>query len=195
MNRKKSGFTLMEMIIVVALIVIVIFITSSIFITGNRVFSDSNAKSTLQMEARDIQEELTSIGMQAICITDIEIDKKDKDTNDNILYVDKNYSDIKDKIINKIQISGYDKDTEYSQDEGGSYHISNPKLYDIGFYGKTLSVGSKSLSNRVKSFIVIPEDTENSFANTSSVEFDIILIERNVEYPINIKLTFRNKNK
>lgn len=195
MSRKKSGFTLMEMIIVVALIVIVIFITSSIFITGNRVFSDSDAKSTLQMEARDIQEELTSIGMQAICITDIEIDKKDKDTKDNILYIDKNYSDIKDKIINKIQISGYDKDTEYSQDEGGSYHISDPNLYDIGFNGKTLSLGSKPLSNKVKSFIVIPEDTNNSFANTSSVEFDIILSERNVEYPINIKLTFRNKNK
>ncbi|OVE70657.1 hypothetical protein CCS79_01400 [Clostridium diolis] len=195
MSRKKSGFTLMEMIIVVALIVIVIFITSSIFITGNRVFSDSDAKSTLQMDARNIQEELTSIGMQAICITDIEIDKKDKDANDNILYVDKNYYDIKDKIINKIQISGYDKDTEYSQDEGGSYHISDPNLYDIGFNGKTLSLGSKPLSNKVKSFIVIPEDTNNSFANTSSVEFDIILSERNVEYPINIKLTFRNKNK
>lgn len=195
MNRKKSGFTLMEMIIVVALIVIVIFITSSIFITGNRVFSDSDAKSTLQMEARDIQEELTSIGMQAICITDIEIDKKDKDTKDNILYVDKNYSDIKDKIINKIQISGYDKDTEYSQDEGGSYRISNPKSYDIEFSGKTLSLDSKPLSNRVTSFVVIPEGIDNRFANASSIEFDIVLSERNVEYPINIKLTFRNKNK
>ncbi|MGG7202798.1 PilW family protein [Clostridium butyricum] len=65
MKRKKSGFTLIEMTIVLALTVLIIGIASSIFITGNKVFADSDVKTTLQMEAKDIQEKLSDICMQA----------------------------------------------------------------------------------------------------------------------------------
>lgn len=194
MKKKKPGFTLMEMTIVLAVTVIIVIITGSMLTTGNKVFSDSDVKSTLQMEARDIQEELTSIGMQGICITDIQIDEKSRNPDDNELYVDKKYSDVEGKIINKIQITGYDKNTEYLQDESGNYSISSPETYNILFNGTTLSVGSKELSNKVKSFIVMPEDTNSSFANTSSIKFNIVLSKKNVNYPINFKLTFRNRN-
>lgn len=197
---KKSGFTLIEMIIVIALTVVVLGILYSIFNTGNKVFSDADVKSTLQMEAEDIEEELTSIGMQGIGVTDIKIGEVNCD-DDKSLFVDKNYFELQN-IINEIkikgngkepsviyQIKGYDKDSEYSDD---------PKLYNISFKDKSLSVNSKILSDHVKSFSVIPQDTNDNFANTSSIEFNIILHHdkgfSKVDYPINVKVTFRNKD-
>lgn len=195
MKKKKPGFTLMEMIIVISLTALVIGITVPMFITGNKVFSDSDVKSTLQMEARDIEEELTSISMQGIGITDIEINNLNKSSEDHELYVDMKYSDLEDKTINKLKINGYDKNSEYSKDADGKDSISSLQTYTITFNNNTLSVGSRVLSTHVTSFKIIPEDTESSFSSTSTIEFHIVLNKRNVDYPINFKLTFRNKNK
>lgn len=71
LKKKKSGFTLIEMIIVISLTLIVIGVTSSIFITGNRVFSDSDIKTTLQMEGKNIQEKISDIVMQAKSIVKV----------------------------------------------------------------------------------------------------------------------------
>lgn len=46
MNKRRTGFTLIEMIIVLALTVIILGIMGSIFTTGNKIFSDSDVKST-----------------------------------------------------------------------------------------------------------------------------------------------------
>ena len=83
MKKKKSGFTLLEMIIVLALTVLIIGIAGSIFITGNKIFSDSDVKTTLQMEAKDIQEKLSDICMEA---SDIQI--YDDGTNATIIFYD-----------------------------------------------------------------------------------------------------------
>lgn len=203
---KKSGFTLIEMIIVMALTVVVLGILYSIFNTGNKVFSDAEVKSTLQMEAEDIEEELTSIGMQGIGITDIKIGEVNCN-HDKSLYVDKNYSELQN-VINEIkingnnkeptamyQIKGYDKDSEYFSD--GSDSISNQQTYNILFKDKSLSVNSKILSRHVQSFNVMPQDIDDSFLNAHSIEFNIVLHEEKgfskVDYPINVKVTFRNK--
>ncbi|WP_270566483.1 pilus assembly FimT family protein [Clostridium beijerinckii] len=209
MKKKKLGFTLLEMIIVIALVTVILGITSSIFITGNRVFSDSDVKSTLQMEARDIQEELTSVGMQGIGIADIKIDSSNKD--DDGLYVDKEYSELK-SIINEAkvnlrdtnrelkiiyEVTGYDKNSEYFRNVDGSYTMSTPEVYDIEFYNNTISINSKILSRHVKSLDVIPQGVNDNFADSSSIEFDIVLNQEkafsNVEYPFKVRVTFRNR--
>lgn len=64
MNKKKSGFTLMELIIALSITVAVLAITSSMFITGNKVYNDTDVKSTLQIEGQKIQEKISDIGMQ-----------------------------------------------------------------------------------------------------------------------------------
>ncbi|MFT8351871.1 type II secretion system protein [Clostridium saccharoperbutylacetonicum] len=69
MKKKRSAFTLLEMIITLAITVIIISIAGSMVVTGNKVFSDSDVKSTLQIEGQDIQEKLSDIGMQGIEIT------------------------------------------------------------------------------------------------------------------------------
>lgn len=193
LKKKKSGFTLLEMILVVSLTVVVIGITTSMFITGNRVFSDSDVKSSLQMEARDIQEELTSIGVQGIGVTDVKINGVNKNAIDNTLYVNKKYSDLTSDAVNQLEIKGYSKDSEYTKDNNGQDTISNLQTYNISLTDTTLHVGSKILSTNIRSFKVKPEDTSSAFANASSIEFNIILSKRNVEYPINVKVTFRNK--
>lgn len=198
MSKKKNGFTLIEMIIVLAITGIVIGIASSMFIEGNRVFSDLDVKSTLQMEAHDIQEDLTDIGMQGKVISSIEIDGQSSEDNNNSLYVNKKYSQLASDDMNgmkemKMEIKAYNKDSEYSDD--GT--ISNLKTYGILFNKGTLSVNSKVLSTNVYSFNVSPQNIDDSFANTSSIEFNIILHKQKgfaeIKYPVNIKVTFRNK--
>lgn len=128
MKRKKSGFTLIEMVIVLALTVLVLGITTTVFVTGNKVFVDSDVKTTLQMEAKDIQEKLSSIGMQAIKInsitgdadsgeiSSIEIVSYSKDGNEETFQITKDsLSDNIDsfKIVNKDIIPTVDNPTAY----------------------------------------------------------------------------------
>lgn len=199
MKKKKPGFTLIEMVIVVALTTIVLGITSSMFITGNRVFSDSDNKTTLQMEARDIQEELTNIGMQGIGVTDIKIGNSNKD-GEGKAYVNEKYVDLVSKAVNEVQIQAYDESSEYSKDASGNDAITNLKTYNIVFNNttRTLSAGSRTLSTHVKSFNVIPKNTNDSFTNASSIEFNIVLESQkgfsNVpDYPVKVDVIFRNK--
>lgn len=66
MNKKKKGFTLLELIIAMGITITIIGIAGSMLITGNKVFSDSDVKSTLQIEGQEIQEKISDIGMQGI---------------------------------------------------------------------------------------------------------------------------------
>lgn len=197
-KKKKAGFTLMEMIIVLAIIVIVLTITTSMFITGNKVFSESDVKSTLQIEAKDIQEELTQIGIQGIGVTNIEINGSSG--NDDGQYVDKKYSELDSSKINRIEIQGYDKDSVYSND--GT--VSNEKYYNIIYEDGKLKIvydngDSKILSEHVSSFRIVSQAANKSFSESSSIQFNINLHEKKafskVDYPISVKVTFRNKNK
>lgn len=72
--RKKTGFTLIEMIIVMGMTVLIMGIALSVFMTGNKVFSESDIKTTLQMEAKDIQENISEICMNSSKIILCEID-------------------------------------------------------------------------------------------------------------------------
>lgn len=201
---KKSGFTLIEMIIVLALTTLILGILYSIFYTGNKVFSDADVRFNLQMEAKNIQEELTTIGMQGIGVTDITIDGDIEDEDGR--YVNKKFSDLASTSIGQIKLEAYGKDSEYSKDASGHENISNLQPYNIIFDNGSLKVDwtdssnhSKTLSTHVKSFTVVPADPGDRFANTSSIEFNIVLSSQKVfsrvpDYPIKVKVTFRNKD-
>lgn len=66
MEKKKPGFTLIEMIIALALIVTILGIAGSMLITGNKVFSDSDIRSTLQIEGQVIQEKISDAGCRPL---------------------------------------------------------------------------------------------------------------------------------
>lgn len=134
LKKKKSGFTLIEMIIVISLTLIVIGVTSSIFITGNRVFSDSDIKTTLQMEGKNIQEKISDIVMQAKSIvkvseTEMIINSYDKNGNEEKVNIKKDG--------NKLILTTNDIDEQILSDNIENFNLaykpqeSNPSLIVI----------------------------------------------------------------
>lgn len=204
MKVKKSGFTLIEIIIVITLTVVVIGIASSIFITGNRVFSDSDVKTTLQMEANDIQETISYFCMNASYIDSCIIDSneiKDEKYNGNYL---------KDKFIN---ISGeIEVDKKWLQisrlklksvtEDSDNDDISNLNQVEIVYDNdkEILKIGSKTSINNVKSFNIQPlnlQDGNNTILGSNGIKFNIVLnknkMGKDLDYTINFTVYFRNR--
>lgn len=124
LKQKKLGFTLTEMIIVVALITVVLGIISSMFITGNKVFSDSDVKSTLQIEAQTVQEKISNIGMQASKIDKITL--MDKTT-----LAESEIEDFGDKDAEKNYNQLTDLFTDFKGDKLTGTHKDNEKYLNI----------------------------------------------------------------
>ncbi|MVX62578.1 prepilin-type N-terminal cleavage/methylation domain-containing protein [Clostridium chromiireducens] len=208
-KKKKPGFTLMEMIIVVALIVIILAMTSSMFITGNKVFSNSDVKSTLQMEGQAIQEKISDIGMQGLNIETC------KSSSDEIPIQNQKNEDIDDKLVDingkvlgdrewidlsELTIYACSKDSEY---DNVSDSVTNRKVIPIIYTksSKELSVDSSTISNHVDSIRIRPSNIKegtSTIAQSSSIEFNIVLSKNkgftNVSsYPIYFTVTLRNK--
>jgi len=188
MKRKKPGFTLMEMMIALAITVIILGIASSMFITGNKVFSNSDVKTTLQIEGQAIQEKISDIGMQATGISQpIDPYIWNKDT----------------KEIDKILINSYYKTTEAGasydlkiekRDSGKTYKDGVSKIYDL-WIGDTLI--SSNVQNLQIDSSVITANKEKTLKNINSIEFTILLRKENgysnFEQTVNFRTTFRNK--
>lgn len=172
LKKKKPGFTLMEMIIVVALTVVVLGITSSIFITGNRVFSDSDVRSTLQMEGQAIQENISDIGMQGTEVISV--------------IPNVQVGDVQSLII-KSYVEEDDNPRYFRiQRNGRILSISRCTDADCNVIETT-----RNISENLESLRIDYND------EAKSIKFDIELSETNgfsdVTYPINFTSTFRNK--
>ena len=165
-EKKKSAFTLIEMIIVISLTLIVIGITSSIFITGNRVFSDSDVNTTLQIEAQQVQEKISDIGMQGISIENIsdgiEFKSYDQDGHKKIYDIIFNAPELK---VEEYDIDHYEEKKEIN------------KIYIISTNVKSFSVEEKE--NYIKFNVELFKD--KSFTQEL--------------YQINFNINFRNKGK
>jgi prepilin-type N-terminal cleavage/methylation domain-containing protein len=181
MRKKKSGFTLIEMIIVLALTVILLGILGSIFTTGNKIFSDSDVESTLQIEGQAIQEKISDIGMQATTAQAVTVDSSG--TNE----------------INDITINSYDKDGNLRpfvivKEDSGTVYKNGDKIYN-------LKINDELISSNVKNVKLddhtIAAANANTLKNINSIEFTIILRKEkgysNIEQPINFRVAFRNK--
>jgi len=177
MKKKKPAFTLMEIIIALAFTVTILGIAGSMLNTGNKVFSDSDIKTTLQIEGQAIQEKISDIGMQATKIESVTI------------------STGKTNEIDAMLINSYYKTTE----AGASYDLNIKKIDS----GKTYKDGSKIyqlwiddtlISNDVKSVTL---DNVSDLKNVNSTEFIILLRKEqgysNIEQTVDFRVTFRNK--
>lgn len=221
MEMKKAGFTLLEMIIVVALITVILGITTSMFITGNKVFSNSDVKSTLQIEAQAIQENISKIGMESIGIDSITDEDGENSINDgkNIEIVNSMYEKLESES-KLTDIDGNNKESKWlaisamtmNSYEENNGHITDGNLIPIIEYVKNnnkktgiLSVNGKELSSNVKSIRIKPINIEDSngkfnnngtFKDTNSVLINIELEKEqgfsDVIYPISIQVEFRN---
>lgn len=157
MKHKKKAFTLLEMIIVLAISGIVLGIVGSIFITGNKVFSDSDVKTTLQMEAKDIQEKLSKICMEA--------NEEPIINGGEITFIDENeQKTIINNNSNSLSILIKDKDDN---------EISRKTL------SKNIKFFSFECSNNLFK-ITLELDNNKGFSKNNSYKLDFIITPRNI---------------
>lgn len=170
MKRKKKAFTLIEMIITLAITIMIIEIVSSIFITGNKVFSDSDIKSTLQIEAQKIQETISDIGMEAVNIRSV---SRNELTNG----------------LDQINIISY-----YKSDEPIAYIIKK-EGNDLLINDTIISTNLKSIDINDE---ILNCDKAEELKKFDSITFNIKLSKKkgysDVIYPIDFTIKFRNKN-
>ncbi len=138
MNNKRKGFTLLELIITMMITVIVLGIAGSMFTTGNKVFSDSDVKSTLQIEGQAIQEKISDIGMQGIAIIS---------TNDNSLIIESYVKDDDTPRYFKIQQDGNKLIINEDKDDSSCANVNNNMTIseDLESLKMTPSNGNKSI--------------------------------------------------
>jgi len=182
MKKKKPGFTLIEIMIALALTVTILGIANSMFIRGNKVFSDSDVKTTLQIEGQTIQEKISDIGMQATTAQAVTVDSSGTDE------------------INDITINSYDKDGNLRpftivKEDSGKVYKNGDKIYN-------LKINNEVVSGNVKNVMldddIIAAANANTLKNINSIEFNIILRKEkgysNIEQPVDFRVTFRNKD-
>ncbi|MBN1039871.1 prepilin-type N-terminal cleavage/methylation domain-containing protein [Clostridium botulinum] len=169
---KKEGFTLTELIIVMALTLVILGMIFQMFNTNNRIMSDVDIKSTLQNEGQVIQEKLSEIGMQA----------------NSMDYKEEN-NDVK-----SINFVVFNEDESKSQFEIKKQDI---ELYIVE-YKETIiegkeekkKISTKKLSNNLNKINIKSK-------NDKSAQIEIILSKkkghRYITYPLNIKFALRNK--
>jgi len=164
MKKKKPGFTLIEMIIALAITVIILGIASSMFITGNKVFSESDVKSTLQIEGQAIQEKISNIGMQASGTIEYA-------TLGRLI---KSYNKSGEERYYKIEKAGKQLSIiEYSKNDIGDFQKENTQI----------------ISDHVVAFIATYGDSSAEF----NINLNLKKGYSDVDYPIKFIVAFRNK--
>jgi len=208
-KEKKPGFTLIETIIALALTVTVLGIASSMFITGNKVFSDSDIKSTLQIEGQAIQEKISDAGMQAFSIEsckhgslEIKNEKYNSDViSTKLVNIKGESSGNREWIdISELVIKSSSKNSEYDNSSNVITNTSTiPIIYNAA--SKSISINSKVISEKVESVRIRPgniDDENSTIGQAHSIEFNIVLSKENsvsdVNYTIGFTIAFRNKN-
>jgi competence protein ComGC len=187
MKKKKAGFTLIEIMIVLMLTVIVIGIMTSIFSTGNRVFSDANIKSDLQIEGQSIHEIISNMGMQGLGIKEITLSdgtidfEKTEDVSKKESVMNK-WNSIQEIVLYGVETDESNKIVKKSY----TFRLKNKELSMI----KQGSSLGRVLSTNVENFKVNPSNM--------GVEVEINLIKKKgfeeKKYPIKVDVLFRNKD-
>lgn len=191
-NNKKKGFTLIEIMVVLAISVLIIGVVYTFYNTNNRALSTAEVKSTLQTEGNAIQKELLTIGTQAKGIVAI-------DGN-----VAAQYSDAGEVDSFTLQVYNDENDltntTNYIFELTGSANKAGAKQLKI--YKKGNSAGATVKSENVKSIEVKPLDLTSVSTSTNISEASGIQVTFNLyiqkgfnktEYPVTTIVKFRNK--
>gem|GEM_PF-3021505 len=176
--KKKNGFTLLEIIIVVALMLVILTITLAIYGQNSRILSEVNVKSTLQTESQDISQNVSNAAMESSGIIKLILSDGTiglgKDT-------EKKYSELKlvasngeedtkelknNQWINIKEITINDK-YEKREDKKNDDGTTTTEILDSPFNMKYVkNKGNIEESNKAKGDLII---TKDKFDNTETV--------------------------
>ena len=198
MKTRANGFTLLEVIISLAITVLVMGVIYTFFFSSNRTLSVTKINSILQDEGEVIEKELFNLGTQAQGI--INVNGK---SAESIKYGSSVDIDISEN--EKYKLSTTSMELSYENGDKAIINLINSQLtVKVIKNDGTVVVPTKILSANVTEFKIRPLDvrmvsaTENSyFSKAPGVEFSIMLNKEkgysNVEYPVNLIVKFRNK--
>lgn len=180
---KKKGFTLIEVVVVLAITVMIAGVIYTFYNSNNRTLTAAEAKSILQTEANQIQKELINIGTQA---TSVNIEGSADDV-EKIKFTAHNY-------IDESKIETYVFDSSNANSELSK----SGQLHDMYIYKDGSSTG-QAKSKHVKSVKIEALDSSANINDSSNVQITVNLyIKKGLneyEYPITTIVKLRNKNK
>jgi len=191
MKDKNKGFTLIEVIITLAITVIVLGVIYAFSFTNQKMLSSTQINAELQDQGRDIENSFVEIGMQAKSIetvnnTDAGTDNKYKsfESNNNKL-----------KIAGELTIKSYDINTYTFKLNGTVLElIKNVAPTSI----KTLSKNVKTMEIRPLDINTVSDKNNSFFANAPGIEVSIMLYKKQglseITYPVSTIVKFRNKD-
>ena len=192
MNSKKKAFTLIELIIVLALITTILSIIYTFFITNTKNLSKIEINSDLQTEAQNIKKEFLNYCTQSEGIIEINNTKSDKITYEIL------DSEGKMKITNiRFKVEENYFDFIYEEDSKVlSLKAFNESGNEVYIYGLP-----KILSRNIKEFKIRPVDIRSNqdgkFNETVGIEILLTLSKKKgyseVQTPSSLIVKFRNK--
>lgn len=192
MNSKKKAFTLIELIIVLALITTILSIIYTFFITNTKNLSKIEINSDLQTEAQNIKKEFLNYCTQSEGIIEINNTKSDKITYEIL------DSEGKMKITNiRFKVEENYFDFIYEEDS----KVLSLKAFDKSGNEVYIDGLPKILSKNVKEFKIRPVDIRSNqdgkFDETVGIEILLTLSKKKgyseVETPSSLIVKFRNK--
>lgn len=192
MKDKTRGFTLIEVILTLAITVIILGVIYTFSFTSQKMLSSTQINAELQDEGRDIENNLVDVGMQGKGISAIV--GSDEVTIYNLATY--KYSALPED--NKLPISKISM----------IYHDGSSYTFTLSGTELTLIKGdasTKILSKNVKKIEIRPldintvADTTNAyFVNAPGIEISITLYKKQgfseITYPVSTIVKFRNKD-
>lgn len=197
MKNKKRAFTLLELIITLALTSLILGVIYTFFITNNKSLSRIEINSELQTEASSIQTEILTYLTQSEGIS--EINNMKIDDNNKVSYDENLDSDSGKLDIENLKVKIENEYYEFKFDES----TSMLSLKAIDKNGNVINKNNlpKILSKNVKEFQIRPLDfrsnPDGNFKDTYGVEVLLTLKKKkgysDVETPFSLIVKFRNK--
>lgn len=206
-RTKKKGFTLIELIIVLAITVVILGVIFTFGVVNNKMLGTAEVKSTLQNEGEAIQKELLSIGTQGKDITLmsgdfgvdqspalIAYDRVDTTNNENKLEVTKiSFRIYADSTLTTMQTYTFNLETQSNGEKW--LYLKNDA--DATGKGKLLSKNVTHISITPLDYQTVPSKSAANFSNATGlrVTFDMHIKKgfSDVDYPVSTIVNFRNR--
>lgn len=196
MKKKKKAFTLLELIITLAITVIVLGAIYTFFLSNTKTLVTTEINTDLQNESQDIQEAILKYGTEAKGI--FSVDGKELESDDLL------YKDIEDKKTGKIDI----KEIVFeAQTDNYKFEIKEVDGENKTLYLTKNSEPAKVLSTNIKEFQIRPLDyrmkideasgeNKGKLSEANGVEISYVLNMKkgysDVSVPGSIMVKFRN---
>lgn len=197
LKQKKKAFTLVEVIIVLAITVIVFAIMYEFLTTGKKAMVSNEVNSTLQDEAEDIQTELVKLGTQSKGITIIDADNASSVTYSS-LTTDGHDNNV--KVVNGIHFKYYDGSewqllfNDVDGDGIGTLSINYPS----GGIHKEIAKHVTKIKIRPIDLNKVADTSTANFSSSIGLQFIIELKMKkgytDITCPVVVNVKFRNKD-